>query len=294
MPWTLAAVLSIIATVCALLVQRLYSQRTRLPSSFPPALAFILGVAPLSIIVGLSIPHEVHWTWEVIGLLAINATLIAVANWLNFMAIKRLPIAQFQMISQVYIIATVALSWTFLREGLTSIQIVGALLLLSATILAVKAPIKNRTKEHKKIHFGAILLVLGGAIALGTALFVEKKTLGYMDTGAYLIFGYTAQVIGMVILAAKDAKRSNLKKINFREIKWAAGMGLIAGTAGILYVISIVGSNNVSFITAISAITLPLLAFAGYIFLKEKENVKILAIGLGLGFVGVLLMALGG
>lgn len=294
MSWQLAAILSIVATVCALLVQRIYSQRTNLPPTFPPALAFTFGVLPLSIIVGLLIPHEIHWSWEVIALFALNATLIALANWFNFKALKRLPVAQFQMMSQVYIIVTVSLGWTFLQEGLTTLQILGAIFLLSATVLAVLAPTKNKTEKKRKVHPGTVALALAGAASLGTALFIEKKALGYMDTGAYLIFGYSAQVIGMWVLAAKDANKSNLKKINFREFKWAVSMGLIAGTSGVLYIISIVGSNNVSFITAIGAITLPLLALAGYIFLREKENTKILSIGLGLGFLGVSLMALGG
>lgn len=69
-------------------------------------------------------------------------------------------------------------------------------------------------------------------------------------------------------------------------------MGLANATVGILYVIAIVNSNNISLVTAVTAIALPLTALAAYAILKERESQRLLWIGLTIGFLGLLVSAL--
>ncbi len=292
MPWQLAIALSIIASVITAVVQRRYSLKSTAPATFPPAISYLLGVAPLGIIVGFSLPHHVHWSWLIVALIASNSSIIAVANWLLFKAVKRLPVTQFQIINQFYEIVVIALGWTFLHEGLSRFQVIGAFLLFIAAILAIRAPAVNIGNAHRQTHFNSVALTVAGATLFGASLVIEKAALGHMDIGAYLIFGYLAQTLAMLILASKDANKDTLRQFGKNEIKWSAFMGIANATSGVLYVIAIVNSNNISLVTAVSAIALPLIAFGGYAILKERENQRLLWVGLAIGFLGLLISAI--
>ena len=218
---------------------------------------------------------------------------MALSNWLNFKAVKRLPVAQYQTINQFYVIVVVVLGWTVLGEGLSKFQLIGALLLLVAALLAIRAPMINIEKQHRKIHIQSVALTLAAAAILGIALVIEKAALGYMDIGAYLIFGYSAQTLAMLVLATKDVRRGTLRTFGRSELKWSAGMGWANAITGVFYVTAIVRSDNISLVTAIASITLPLLAFAAYVVLKERENQKLLWLGLMIGFLGLLVSSMG-
>jgi uncharacterized membrane protein len=290
MPWQLAISFSIVANIVTSLVQRRYSLKSSAPSSFPPAISYLLGVAPLGIIVGLLLPHHVHWSWLIVGLLVLNSSIVAVSNWISFAAVKRLSVVQFQTINQFYGVVVIVLGWLLLKEGLNFFQILGAGLLFIAAMLAIRAP-NNSTRVTRATHVKSVFLTFAAALTLAVALVIEKAALGHMDVGAYLIFGYSAQTLAMLVLTLKDVNRQTLRDFGKKEIKWSAGMGWANAVAGVFYVIAIVNSNNISLITAIAAITLPLLVFAAYAILKERENQKLLWVGLGLGFIGLLVSA---
>lgn len=292
MSWQLAFTISTIALIITALVKRSHSQKSLAPPSFPPALSYLLGIAPLGIIAGLILPHKVVWSSWLIFLLIIISFFMAISNWLIFRAIKQLPVMQYQLIARSQIVMIIAFGWILLGETLSHYQIIGAILLLIAALLAIKAPVKNLDSQHRKVHLKAVILTLVGCLAGTIGLISEKAALGHMDIGAYLIFGYSAQTIGLLILASKDVIKESLRQLTKHEIKWSAFMGIANGIGGVFYVFAIVKADNISLIAALSSITLPLIAFGAYIILKEKEQQKLLWTGLAIGFVGLLVMSL--
>lgn len=291
MAWQLAILISIVAGVATALIRRHYAQKSLLPSTFPPAISFVFGIAPLGIIAGLILPHHVIWTGVIYLLFAILASSIALCNWLNFKSIKYLPVTQYQIISQTQVVMIIVLGWVLLNERLNLHQSLGALLLLAAAGLAILAPVKAVLSIHKGLHKSAVIFDLLGSFFGAIALVTEKVILGHMDIGAYLIFGYSVQALGILVWATKDINNSTVKLITRREIQWFATLGMANGVTGVFYVIAVVRSNNVSLIASISPVTLPLIAFGAYLFLKEKENLRLLWAALGLGIIGLLLSA---
>jgi uncharacterized membrane protein len=280
------------ANVVTALIQRRYSQRSSAPATFPPAVSYLLGVCPLGILVGLLLPHQIHWSWLIVWLIVLNSVVMAISNWISFAAVSRLPVVQYQTINQFYEVVVICLGWVVLGERLNGFQLTGTALLFVAALLAIRAPVKNLEKSHQKIHFQSVVLTLAAATTLGIALIIEKAALGHMDIGAYLIFGYSAQTVAMLVLAIKDVNRRTLRAFGKREIKWSAAMGWANAITGVFYVMAIVFSNNISLVTAIAAITLPLLALGAFVALKERENQSMLWLGLGVGFLGLLVTAI--
>ncbi|HUS26193.1 MAG TPA: EamA family transporter [Nevskiaceae bacterium] len=290
MPWQIAIGLAIVANVATSLVQRRYAQKSVLPASWPAFMSYFFGVMPLGIIVGLVLPHHVHWSWWLGLLLFIEGTAMCLYNWIAFKAVKQLPVASYQTIYQTYAIVVIALGWTLLGEVLTGNQLFGAALLLIAALLAIYAPAKKISSAGLMTRKRAVLLTFLAAVFLGIGLVTEKAALGHMTVGAYLIFGYGVQTLALLLLAAVHAK-SALHKLTGSEFKWSAIMGLANGITGVFYVIAIFNSDNISLMTAIGALTLPLLAIAAHFVLHERENPKLLWSGVFLAFAGLLVLA---
>jgi drug/metabolite transporter (DMT)-like permease len=213
-------------------------------------------------------------------------------NWLSFMSIRRLPIARYQTIYQSYEIVVILLGWTLLSERLTLPQTVGGLFLLAGALLAIHAPKKNDRKSGDHTHTTAILLAAGSAVTIGIGLVAEKAALRHMNMGAYFIFGYATQVLALVALAAKDVNRQTVRTITPYDLHRSLAMGVLSSLIGFFYIAAIVRANNISLITALSTLSLPLSVLAGYIFLREREHTLILWISLGVSFVGLVVSAL--
>lgn len=292
MNWQIALVLWYATSVGQSLWQRVYSQKSELPETFPPALSYLLAVTPLGVIVGLSIGHHVHWSAWVLTLLAIEGAFIGLFNWLMFVAIKRLPVATFQLIFQSYAVVTIVLGWVLLHETLSAPQVVGAVLLLAAAVVATQTPVTKGSAQPKSHRTKAIILATLAAVALGIGLVTEKAALKYMDIGAYFIFGFATQTLALTLLAVKDFRPSVIKQIRAHDLKRSFIMGTLSALVGFFYIYAIRHSNNISLITALGAFSLPLVVLASYVILKERENTKRLAIASALGCIGIIITAL--
>jgi len=292
MNWQVALVLWYLACVGQALWQRTYAQKSELPETSPPALSYVLAVAPLGIVVGLSSSHHVDWSGWLLFLLVVEGIFIGAFNWLMFVAIRRLPVATFQLVFQTYAVVTIALGWILLRETLTTPQLAGGVLLLIAAAVATQAPVAAVNGAPKNHHTRAIILTLLAAVTLGIGLVTEKAALQYMDIGAYFIFGFATQTLALIALAGKDMRRKALGRIRQHDLKRSFIMGAFSALVGFFYIYAIQHSNNISLITVLGAFSLPLIVLASYIFLRERENTRRMTIAATLGCLGIIVTAL--
>jgi drug/metabolite transporter (DMT)-like permease len=293
MTWQIAIAISMIANVATILVQRGYSQKSQAPATFPPAVSYLLGVLPVGLFTGFFLlPHHITWSWWLGGLLVLEGIVMAMSNWTGFAVASKLSVAPLQTINRFYEVVVILLAWTVLGEGLTMFQFIGATILLVAALLAIWAPMKNIDRAHKKVHLSVVALALVSAITLAIGLVTEKAILGHMQIGGGLLVGWTAQTIAMLLLASKDMSKPNLRKFRHYELKWSVLMGLANGVTGVFYVYAIVHSNNISLVTAVTAIVLPVTALGAYVILHERENHKLMWLSLTISFVGLIVTAL--
>ncbi len=293
MTWQVAVAISAIANVTTILVQRRYAQRSTAPTTFPPAVSYVCGVLPIGLATGfLLFPHRIYWSGWLIMLLAIGASSMAIATWTGFQAASQLTIAPLQTIGRLTSIVVVLIGWTVLGEGLTTYQWVGGTILLIAALLAIWAPSKADTASLHHIRAPGVLFACISAVALGISLASEKAALGHMQIGGVFLVGWTTQALAMVLLAFKDANRRTLKQFGGRELYWSTAMGLTNGLTGVFYVYAIVHSDNISLITAILSVVLPLTVFGAYLLLKEREHHKLMWLSLALCCIGLALSSL--
>ncbi len=293
MTWQIAIAISTIANVTTILIERRYAQKSQAPATFPSAVSYICGVIPIGLFAGLLIfPHEISWSWWVIFLAATLGCSMALANWLAFIVAGKLNVAALLVIRRIASVMVILLGWTILGETLTMPQFVGGGILLVAAVMAIFAPVKNTAGLYKKLPRKYVLLAVLGALFLAIGLVTEKALLGHMQVGGIFLVSWLAQGTAMLLLATKDANKQTLRAFRSYEFKWSTLMGVANGIAGVFYVYAIFNSDNISLITAVGTIGLPLTVLGAYIFLKEREHSLLMWASLTVSFVGLLVMAL--
>jgi drug/metabolite transporter (DMT)-like permease len=292
MPWQLAIMFSVLANAVTNVVQRRYSLKSVIPETIPSALSYLLGVMPVGITVGLVLPHHINWSSRLITLLVICGASMAVSGWIGFKAVKLMPVAPYQTISRFTSVVAISLGWIILDEKLTKNQLIGALVLLIAAVIAIWSQNRNSIKSLNQVHLLSVLLTLIACTFLAIGLVSEKAILGHVQVGAVLIIGWGSQTLAMLILMLKDMNHKSLAKIKRYEIKWSSLMGLANGITGAFYVYALNKSNNISVITALTAVSLPITVIGARYILKERENNRLMWFSVSLCFVGLLIGAI--
>jgi drug/metabolite transporter (DMT)-like permease len=217
---------------------------------------------------------------------------MAVAGAAGFRAATHLPIATNMTIGKVSAITTVMLGWVILDERLTLWQLLGGIILLAAALLAIWAPTKNAAGSFQHLRLPIVLLALAASIALAVGLVTEKAILGHMQVGGVFLVGWTTQALAMALLATKDISREHLQTFWKHEFKWSTLMGAVNGLTGVFYVYALFHSNNISLITALMAVVLPITVLGAYLFLHEREHHKLMWISLGISCIGLAVSSL--
>jgi len=288
MSWQLSISLFFLFSVMQSLWQRVYLKTSTLPESIPPAFAYLFGVMPLAIIVGLATRHiHVDWGMTTVLLLIGEGIFIGLFNWLSYKAIKRMHISQFQVIFQLYGVTAVVFGWLLLGERLSPAQLVGSALLITGALLAATSH-----KQQKSIHGlrnDAVFLAAMAAVSLGIGLVIEKAALGRMDMGAYFIFGFGTQTIALLVIAAHDLPKLRREHITWPQFRGPLAFGILSCLIGFTYIYALRKVDNVSLVTMVSTFQLPLTVLAAFIILKERDNLTRLALACTIGFVGLLI-----
>lgn len=293
MTWQLALVFMIAASITSTLVQRNYAQKSKVPPSIPVATSYVLGVVPVGLTAGLVFfPHAIRWSWWLCLLILICGGSMAVSNIIGFHVSKHLTVAAYATIGRFAAIVTVLLGWTLLGEKLTLWQLIGGTILLAASLLAIRAPEKTGNGAFKHLQPTVVVLALLSFTTLAFGLVSEKGILGHMQIGGVFLVGWTAQALAMALIALKDVTRKNLAAFHGYEFKRSVLMGALNGLTGTFYVYAIVHSDNISLITAILPISLPLTVLGAYMFLHEREHHKLMWVSLGVSIVGLAVSAI--
>lgn len=292
MTWQIAFILSTLLGISRRLFMRRYAQTSKVPATIPPAASYLFGVLPVGLAAGLLIfPHHISWSWWCVLLMVILSISMALANWFGFIAAGRIAIAPQQTIGILTDVFAVLLGWTLLGEGLTTAQFVGGGILLVAATLAIFAPEKTKAGDFERLSTQTLLIAMAAAILLAVGLVTEKALLGHMEIGGIFLVSWTVQTAGMLVLAGKDVSKRTLRDFRGRELKWSTVLGLVNGLNGALYIYAVFHSDNISLITILGAVSMPLTVFAAYLFLHEREHHALMWLSLAISFAGLIVMA---
>jgi len=248
---------------------------------------FLFFLLPAIFILLFFSPHNLN-VGKINFILLIGGSLVwPVANILAFESNRKVDVGVFTIINNLSPLFTLVIALPFLHEKLTGLQYFGfAMLILSATIAAF-----SQLKISRSISLNGVLTCLLTAVVLGVAVAYEKFMLTRVDFGAYLVYGWGAQITWALILARKELKL--IPKIIGKgsEVK---NLVLLWALTSVLKSISFITSLKLSTASVISSISDFLsvtVVIAAYFYLQEKENIVSKIIAVILGVAGLLLIA---
>lgn len=290
MSWQIFIILFYIANVGRSLIQRRFLRRSHLPEQLSAAFTNVLGMLPVSFVLGMLLPHDVNWSWMTAALLLGEGLFIGLYITISYRAIKMLPIAQFQTINQSQTLFVIILGSIILGERLSLIQGLGCIFILSAAY--VVAHTVHRHKKRTADKSTGIWLTLAGSVIMSIGLIFEKAALGHMDTGAYYIYGFAIQAAVVCVLASPYISRKVINSLTLSDLRNYAAIGVSTSLAGMTYLAALTKANNISLIGTLTAFSLPLTALMSYWLLHERDHAKQIFIAVVLGLIGVIITSL--
>lgn len=245
---------------------------------------FVCFLLPAAILLSLLFPHNLN-----VGITNLLFLLVGSLIWplfyiASFRANKEVDVSIFTIISNVSPVFTLIVAYPFLRERITLLQLLGIVLLIFSGMLAAISQLKTHVKVSRK----GLLTCLVSAIILGIAVAYERFMLTRVDIGAYLIYGWGAQIAWSVLLTAKELKNwpKLFRKEQIRKIV------LIWGAASALRSVSFILAlklSSASLISASSDFLSVMIILAAYLYLNERRHMISKWTAAFVGIIGLLL-----
>jgi drug/metabolite transporter (DMT)-like permease len=201
--WQLFIFFYFILATTTYLLRRVLAQKFSHYNRLINTVFFLFFLLPTGIILSFFFPHNLN-----IGLvnlvIVLGGSLIwPLLNIISFRANKDVDVGIFTVISNLSPLFTLLIALPFMHESLQGLQIIGIILLIFSGVLAAS----SQLNKQNRVSGNGILLCLVSAGILGVAVAFESFMLKRMDFGAYLIYGWGAQIIWMVLLTGKELKK---------------------------------------------------------------------------------------
>ncbi len=288
MPWQLVILLqNVFASVYALESRTLANKYKKahfqiLSVVFSFVYAVFLGYAVLNSR-AIDMSHGLSY----LPLIVLVASAFTVWSVLTFITLRYVDASVGTLLTAMNLLAVVIAAAFLIGENLNAVQLLGASLLFIAVYVVYS--IKQSKQKHHN-YFMALALSVLASISFGLAITGEKYLLDQMGIPTYAVIGIGAQFL-LLLLPALLFRRTEFK--NFKNSKFrnkVLVMGLVRGGAGLLFVLAVVGADNVSLIGMLSGFKIILTTILGAILLKELTFIKRKAIASVIACVAVGLM----
>ncbi|MFA5026231.1 MAG: DMT family transporter [Candidatus Shapirobacteria bacterium] len=271
MPWELFAIISIVTTSIAALLERvLMKDDSSDPISFAIIFQLLLGIVTwcFALIFGKFIlPHDSSVWFRYL----ISAVLWAGATVASLKAMKLLPVAEATIIGSSGTIISILFGVLFFKEKIVISTIFGTILIFSAILIVFS---ENLSFKSKSGIFLALLSALFGATAVINDMIILKS---------YEAFSYTtimSLLPGFVLLFIFPKHLFNSRNLfNKKMLRTMVFLAIFYSIQAITYYLAIEQKAPISKLSPITKSSIILTVLFGAIFLKERSHVskKILA-----------------
>lgn len=268
------------------LLRRVLAQRLGDHNRIINAVFFVAFLLPLGLILSLFFPHNLGIGWTNIALLLGGSLIWPLFNISAFKANKHVDVGIYTIINNLSPLMTLFVALTFLNERLHVIQFIGIALLIFSGLIVVIPKLGRRSKADLQ----GILFCLFATILLGLAVAYERFMLNRVDFGAYLIYGWGAQIMWAVILAIKELKflpKLFEDKTSKQIIFW---YGLTNALKSAAFITALKLSNSASIISAATDFMAVVVVLSAYFALKEQEHLLLKLSAALLGAGGLILI----
>ena len=286
--WQLLIIFYFIFGTASYLLRRVLAQKIGEHNRLINAIFYAFFLLPAAIILSQFFPHNLH-----VGALNIVLLLGGSLIWplyfiIGFHANKKVDVGIFTIINNLSPLFTLAIALPFLHESLRTTQFIGAGLLIVSGIIAASSKLEKRNPSGMQ----GILVCLLAALFLGVGVAYERFLLNRVDFGAYLIYGWGAQVAWSLIFAHKELRKLPMlfsKAMGVRTLLLAWGAASVLRSVS--FVSSLKTSGSASVVSAASDFLSVAVVITASFFLRERNHIISKVIAVVIGVAGLLLIA---
>jgi uncharacterized membrane protein len=271
MNWELFAVISILTTSIAALLERvLMRDDSSNPISFAIVFQFLLGFITLcfALMFGKFIlPHDISMWFRYI----VSALLWAGASVVSLKAMKLLPVGEATIIGTTNAIVSIFLGFLIFGERLANQSIIGILLIFLAIWIVFS---KNLSFKSKPGILFALLSAFFGGCAVINDMIILKTYEAFSYTS---IISFLPGIVLLIIFPKTLMKNRNL--FNRKTLKTMILLAVFYSIQAITYYLAIEHKAPISKLSPITKSSIILTVLLAALILKEKSQMpkKILA-----------------
>jgi len=280
MPWIIFSGISIIASSVSALFQKL-AMKHEDSDPIVSAIHFQL----LLTIFGFLFAFLTGFKFPPVSLLPyflMSGALYACGTVAFFRSIKLIEASEMTVLTGSGVLFTILISFIFIHERLTFLQLIGAALILSAVILINY----NRKKFH--INAGAGLAILG-SVLYGTAVVIDTYIVKYYDAISFVALASFTPGLFIALWFIKKIPKTitSIKYINRNLLIYS----FLYTIAGIAFYLALQNGALVSQAGTISRASIILTVILAAFFLGERKHVWKKIVAAILTTIGVLLVS---
>ncbi len=234
--------------------------------------------------VNFNVVHD-YW-WRFLG----GGLAFALTNVCTYKTVVYFDAAIATIIGSVNALFTIIGAALVLKENLSILQALGAVVLLSAITYGVLATRSTHGKSDlRSIKLGVLFALLAG-LSFAVAAVNEKSLLGDMSTGSYALFGIGGQFLMSIAIALIIQPKKLYLLLKPKIAGWVLLSGFLRGLGGACFILAEIRSNNVGLVSIISNFKLIFVVLLGWWLLKERNNLSRKAISAAASIAGLAIM----
>lgn len=197
----------------------------------------------------------------------------------SYIAQKHIEAGVSSVVTNIYTPITIVLASILLHEGLTSIQIIGTVLLLIAMVVVSK---KHRIGRFRFDKY--FLLMLSAGVMLGATITAERTLMNITGFTAGTLLSWWSQcaALGVAVLITKSRYAYSHRDVIIT--------GALRFLQSLSWVILLFVVGNLSVVSSVTTFKVVVVFLAAAIFLKEREDLPRKIFGSVIAVAGLLLM----
>jgi len=261
---------------------------------YMPVLCIYICVATVGVVVsishslstGVSLPSLKDYSslWPLIGV----GILIPLSWAIQFRLVRYIGASNTAVALMANYLAASVFAVVLLKESISAIFIAGSLLLLCGVV--VSSFVRPDTKHKQKVSkLKIISLILLMSLSFGFGIMCEKIAIDDASVWAYIMFGWTAQLVGAFIIIG-TAGRKEIVKIKWSQFWHGLLIGLLGALEGLTFVAALSIGQLSNTVMAVSA-KVTLVALLAAFLLKERNQIPLRMLAIGLAIIGLWMIA---
>lgn len=285
MTWQTLLILYLVLNTISYILQRKLGASLAKHKRLVAGFFFVVVHYPLGLVVAFMDHPDLRISWVNIIALLVGSWIFPVINILYLKASKHLDAGRFTVLSNLTPIVTIVAATLLLGERLTGMQLLGASTIIASAFIVTLTHARKRGQVSQQ---GVTVAILAFMLA-GLATVYERWMLGQMDLGTYIVFGWGAQTLWMLVLAWPERKSLGVLKKKKYLIP-ISSFALTSATKGILFLAALQLSGNASVFGAFASFTAIMVVPAAYFLLKERRSMRLKVTAAVIGTIGLIIL----